>query len=416
MGSIRAIIAVAATAVFGGAAHAQSLIVVNSDGTGDFTSIQSAIDFASDGDVIRVVNSGDNYSSFSINNKSVVLAGDGFPGVSGATIRDLEASRSVALDGFDFSATVKVEDNLGPVWLEDIDVQTFGSIFGFPGSGLDILQNAAVSLTRVDVLGSPGMNISATDVFIYDSEIAGGNGPDGISFPDLTGGGGPCQVADGGDGEDGIVVGSASFLYLSNTTVRGGTGGGAGFCTIAICGPCPTCTFAGSGGLGIRVGADTRVEYLDSQILAGAGGSTVPECPFSGGGAGDTIVQFANGEDVELPGTSVSFEASNLNQVGDTVNIKFTGEPLGHLVYLQIATSQSPLYFPPWEGAWLIDQAAPFFYLGFIPASGTLELSPKFNPLGVPVLPIYAQGIFVDFPGGITARQISSPSLLIAYE
>ncbi len=416
MGSIKAIVAVAATAVFGTSAHSQSLIVVNSDGTGDFTSIQSAINSAADGDVIQVMDSGDNYSGFSINNKSLVLAGDGFPRVSGATIRDLEESRSVAIDGFDFSSTVNIEDNRGPVWLEDIDVETFGSIFGFPGSGLDVLQNAAVSLTRVNVTGSPGMNILTTDAFIYDSEISGGAGTDGVSFPDLTGGGGPCEVADGGDGGTGIVIGAASFLYMSNTTVRGGTGGFAGSCTIGICGSCPGCTSAGSGGRAISVGADTRVEYLDSQILAGAGGGTVPQCPFSGGGSGATIVQFSNGEDVELPGTSVSFEASNLNQVGDPVSIKFTGEPLGHLVYLQIATSQSPLYFPPWEGAWLIDQAAPFFYLGFIPASGTLELTPKFNSLGVPVLPIYAQGIFVDFPGGVTARQISSPSLLIAYE
>lgn len=418
MDIIKAIMALAAVAVAGTSAHAQNLIVVNSDGSGDFIKIQDAVDFAADGDVIRVINSGESYSSFNLDNRSLILVGDGHPEIRNSSyIHNLDPPGSAAIDGFIFERPLIVFDNRGPVWVEDIEVGPIYSIFFLTPleiSALRVIRNEEVSLTRVVAQGAPAIEITGSDVFIYDSSISGIEGQAGFSIcipgPILCG---YCDTADGEKGHPGIDVSSGSSLYLSNSIVRGGPGGLTGN---SITSSCPKCTNGGPGGDALRIGTGTRVEYLDSQFIPGNGGGTVPDCTLFTGEPGSAIVHTSNGVDVGLPGTSVSFEASSLNKAGDPVSLKLTGEPFGHLIYLQIATSQNPVYLPPLEGAWLIEQTAPYFFIGSIPASGTLELAPALNPLGIPVLPLYAQAIFVDFPGGIATRQFSSPSLMIAYE
>lgn len=393
---------------------AQSLIVVDNAGNGDFELIQAAVDAASDGDVLRILSGRTKYSTFIIDNKSLTLIGEGSPSMTGGAVINLSSSRSVSIDGLSFSSELLIENNLGPVWLEDLDGLTQGFLFIPPPPFLSLVNNTAVSVTRCQIEGYPAINASASDVFVYDSVIKGSDGSEGSIAHNPIVPTQPCTEFDGGRGSDGISLNDSSFLFISNTIVEAGNGGDGGSCQSVLCSHCSDCTNAGDGGHGILIGPGSAAEHLGSTLIRGRAGNIAAGC--AGGQDGGFASLIFPGTITELPGDSVSFEASSLTQVGANLSLKFTGEPLGHLVYLQVATEQNPLFFPAWQGAWLIDQAAPLFYMGFIPASGELERSPLLKPLGIPLINLYGQGIFVDFPGGITTLQLSSPSLMVLFE
>ncbi len=393
---------------------AQSLIVVDNAGSGDFETIQAAVDAASDGDVLRILSGQTKYATFIIDDKSLTLIGDGSPSMTGGAVINLSSSRSVSIDGLSFTSEVLVENNLGPVWLEDLEGLTQGFFFIPPSPCVSLINNSAVSITRCNFEGYPAIHSSATDVFVHDSVIKGSDGGEGVIVHNAIAPAQPCVEFDGSRGSDGISLTDSSFLFLTNTVVQAGDGGDGGTCQSVLCNHCSDCTNTGDGGHGISIGPGSAAEHLDTTLVRGLAGNIAAGC--AGGQDGGFASLIFPGTITELLGDSVSFEASSLTQVGANLSLKFTGEPLGHLVYLQVATDQNPLFFPAWQGAWLIDQAAPLFYMGFIPASGELERSPLLKPLGIPLINLYAQGIFVDFPGGITTLQLSSPSLMVLFE
>jgi len=405
-----AALAAALLALYGARAHAQSLLVVAPDpGPGvDFTQVATAVGAAVDGDVILVRDG--SYSGFTIVDKALVIVGEDQPRVSSITVRDLAPARSVAIDGFRVTSGVDLEDDAGPVWLEDLDVQSIGGLFGFPGAALEVVDCAAVSLTRCVLTGAPGLEATGSQVYAYDSGLVGS---DGVSAGFVLGVPGfeLCTASAGSPGYAGASLASG-FLFLGRSMVVGGQGGFGGECPAVppfTCTGCPSCIAGESGGHGLVAGAAASLARLDTTFLGGDGGTS----PCGNGGPGSGLVNA--GADLPLAGTGVSFEATSVGQVGDVLSLRFEGAP-GDFVWLQVAAAQSPLFFPPWSGAWLVQPSAPVFFMGAIPAGGTLERNPVLSPLGTPFLVLYAQGIFVDFPGGVTTRQISSPSLLVLYE
>ena len=197
--------------------------VVALDGTGDFSKVQDAVDFASDGDTIVV--EGGTYSwTFGSGGGSALISGKGLDIVSGTgdprltgtiEVRDLGPGQDVRIAGLTANIVI-VRDCAGDVLLEGLNLA-----FGW-SCRLSVVNSQAVCVTDSLLLGGggdPGLDavtVIGSKVRFFGCTMAGGDGDDGTSFP--------CGIGyDGGDGL--VVVGSTSLVRYSNCTFSGGWGG-----------------------------------------------------------------------------------------------------------------------------------------------------------------------------------------------
>ena len=90
----------------------------------DFSSIQAAVDAASDGDVIlvRPQLGGTAYAPFDLRGKALAIVGDGRGSVrvrGASTIREVRFGQSVLVQGFAGIEALALRDNDGPIAIED---------------------------------------------------------------------------------------------------------------------------------------------------------------------------------------------------------------------------------------------------------------------------------------------------------
>ncbi len=201
---------------------------------GDFSTLQAAVDFASDGDTIVV--EGGNYYGWTGGSNALVagkgldiVSGTGVPRLYGTVeVRDLAPGQDVRLEGL-FVRTVRVVDCAAEVFLEGLnETQSWFEQCDLLVQGT---QTLCVSRSRFEGFngwdvcggqcnygadGGDAVTVVDSKVRLYDCFVRGGIGEDGAWLP--------CGV--GGDGGDGLVVlGTGSRVRHEGSSFLGGLDG-----------------------------------------------------------------------------------------------------------------------------------------------------------------------------------------------
>lgn len=336
------------------------VLIVDPAGTHGFAQIWSAVAAAQDGDLI-LVRSG-TYAGFDLVGRSLTVRGDvnaevlvdggvtivGTPADGAVVLADL---RIVGADAVTFVAGENglwLSGNAGYVRVQDCALaggtgaSTTSTQGGKPGgdgctiedSPRVVLANCSLAggygggdpfTTTLGGVGGHGLRTRTSSVALYDCQVFGGGGGAADYFPGQVGGpGGPaCEVIDFG-------------IFASNTTFRGGWGGGG--------------HNGGAGGDGLVVQAGAQAQLLGCTTTAGLGGNQgeFGEGPDGQGTSGGGLINA-------LPGEPRVFGAPTLGQDGKTITVSVTGEP-GDAIW--IVPGQAPAHVPALaaSGVWLVQR------------------------------------------------------------
>lgn len=301
------------------AARAQSVHVVDAAaGPGsDFTSLQSAIDAAADGDSILVrsgayVGPGGPFfpGPITINGKSLAIEADAGATVTlgqGMLVQNVDASRWLFVRGLTVACdkTFTASNCAGPLWFEEITVpgscagvasQTFAGTFNCQQVVLDRCSFSGGGGFPFAQTTSNAFQITSSSVHAYDSSFHGG-GSNGVS-PSSYG----LRIVSG-------------FLMASGCSFQGGgVNGGV---------PC--------GGPGLWLGAGSPTVWLrDDTIVGGEGGC------FS-------ALQVDSGSALPMSGTARHFDAGSPVRGGATSTVSFDGEA-GDVLLLMLSLEPGTLF------------------------------------------------------------------------
>jgi len=398
----------------------------------DFSNLQAAIDNAADGDTILVRVSEDSRGDIEIAQKSLTLIGARLTGyreearIAELTIRDLLPGQEVTIRDIEIFDGLILEDNAGPIWIEDTEIQVLPATTNTPPSTtkneiIRIDNCASVAFTRCgwsqedsffgffefrEFGGSQnGMVVNTSSVQLFECTATGARGFRGNPNE-------PAET-DGFDGGTALVV-TNSEVNVSSSSFTGGIGGPG----VDVLG---TCGAGGNGGAGIFV-SDllSVVRLLDSTAQGGVGGPKDtgmlppdPACvngddglPFDGPGVAQ-IVSTAGSR------RSVSFVEPGLIREGDPATLLLEGVP-GDFIFWGVALSQDHVYFPSFNGTSLINSLEVFRF-GKIPPSGKKQLGLTIGDITTAgqALTIPTQGYFFDT--SLTAF-VTSPTVAIVID
>lgn len=380
-----------------------------------FTSIQAAVNAASDGDVILVRPGA--YDGFTIDDKELDVVGDVNGQVScvtRVTIRNLAATRHASITSFIVSAptssAIVLEMNQGSVRLEDVQ-----SVGGF----------ATGSCTN-QTAGGAGLEASmCADVSVVRGTLRGGD----------VGGGDNCFGSTGGAG----LEARQSRVAIYGSVLRGAHGGGACWQGCNACGYQGYSGLGGIGGAGCFMESGVTVFASASSFTGGQaggnchatddggwGGSGIwsfststaraVSCSFQGGPPPSSGFAFQPSVPIEGPGVVTStllprfLRATIPVRENQASTLTFTGSP-GDTVTLIVGTQ------PRWEdqrgftGIRLVRREHPELVqqIGTIPASGVLTTTwtvPDLGP-GVQSVTTFLQAIYTTPSGD---RFLSPPA------
>ncbi|HKD99366.1 MAG TPA: hypothetical protein VKE69_00020 [Planctomycetota bacterium] len=379
-------------------ASQQVLVVAPAPGPGVFsTTIQAAVDAASEGDVVLV--KGGSYLGFLVARKAVTIAADAGALVSIRTpvrVFNLAASQRVVVRGLRIdvsgmfagaaSTAVLFQGNAGPVWLERCAIQgTLATDKGTSGVALATYGSESVVLERtwirggrwvqlpiVGPSGAPAVVAYESSVSLHDCDVAGGDaGPPWFPEYPTAGGAG--------------IVSSQGRVFVSGSIVRGGDGGST---TVSLAG-------GGAGGPGLTAGGD--VVALASTFSGGAAGLGGPG--GSAGAPGVSTILAEGGSFATLPGAARHFVAESPIREQQASTWTFGGAS-GEVAAAIVATDPAPGPLLPFFGGELLVSAASAvaFPIGTVSTSGSLAAS-----IAVPSLPpallgatLFVQSLFVD--------------------
>jgi hypothetical protein len=326
----------------------------------DFTSIQSAVDAAADGDTVLVRQG--NYDSIRIHGKGLIVSAEGYCSLrptSGYAIlvRDTAPSQRVVIRG-DFSCDVSgglwISRCLGPVLIEECSFYTYPSTS--IRSGATVIESPVVTMVRCLLQGAsrqgvvPGFGLHAirSSVNLHECTLLGSD----ASF---------LVAADGGAG----AHLDASFLSATSTTIQGGKGG-YGAASGGVCTSVP-----GTGGPALQLGGPSAVYAFACTLVPGQGGSSAPSpCPV--GSAGARVA--GAGTLTEMVGVAPQLAATSHVHTGDTFDIEVSG-PVGASAFLLMSPQHDSYFLPACRGT--VDPELPTaftFPVGVVPSSGRIEL------------------------------------------
>jgi hypothetical protein len=364
----------------------------------DYTTINSAVSAAADGDVI-LIRTGSYFENVSIDQRSLVLHADTDATVEvlSLVIRNVRVDQRVVVRGIAVGVhpsgrSVSVATSAGLVWLEDCTV--VGQLFA---PRAVVVQNSdAVVLRDCDLASGPAafgaLDARLSTVHVFGGQIVGVNG---LS---QSGTHGFCNVSPGGAG----VFAVDSTVSLYGTTVVGGDGGDG----IDNFGACSN---GGEGGDAVlSMGASAKLITLDTVAVAGGGG-----LPGIGGVAGvaGASYEIAGGTHVTVPRTARFDTVSSPNRENATLTASQAGLA-GDAIWTFYSTkSRMPLTGRQWDGAFFV--GAPFVRIpnGTLPASGMLTRTYALSEIGagVEAVPIFAQSVMRE---PTTGRFIASAPTL----
>ncbi len=372
------------------------IVDVNGGPGSDLLQIQDAVDIAVGGDTI-LVRSG-TYLPFTIDAKPLVVSADVgaevlfFSSNPISFVKNIPAGQRVVLSGLGPApailpaAVVRLEQNDGAVWLQDCHLRGMAQgLFGEPDiAGLSISECANVMVSDCTIAGvfagsdDAGVEIESSKVAIHDSVIVGGKGSNGAA-----------GLVDGSPGGAGLLVHSGQ-VYLSGSSVTGGTGGDGGpFEVVILCGN------GGPGGTALVLGdGQPQVTLRDTTLTAGPGGGADALCDP---GPEGLVTEISSGSLDTLPGDARSFSMTSPVRELETITVTFTGAP-GELAFGLLSSGPSLQFtFGSLGGAFLL--ASPFqaILLGVLDGNGELSFTTStVDPFGPGVLPLtlHAQAAF----------------------
>lgn len=228
--------------------QAQKVWVVDALGGpgSDFTDVDPAVDAASDGDTLLLRNGF--YSDLVISGKGLSVIADfgATPTVFGVVVRNLGPAQYALVSGLTISSPfdvgLRVNQNMGGVWIEDCQIE------GAYGEGL-------VAHPNFDPHGKPGGVISDSALVTFiNCDVTGGTGDSGLYWPDHWFGGG-ASALEFRDVDSGVVQGCR---------LTGGHGGSVDSDDESSSG--------GSGGSGV-LALSSAVSVLDCDLFGGNGGN-----------------------------------------------------------------------------------------------------------------------------------------------
>lgn len=365
------------------------VIVVASNGSGDFTNLPDAVAAAAEGDTLLVKLVA--HDPVVIAGKSLTIVGDHTSLIASKlrlTVQDLGPGQRVVLRHLAIypfapgASGLELHDNAGPVWIEDCDVvggdgmsTAFTGCVGFTargGPGLVAENSASVALIRCRVLGGLGTDVSES-------------------------GGSHFEPSSGGPG---AVIAASNVAFYECTIEGGAKGEGEPLCVS------PTASAAGlelddalvlmsgcalvGGGDGVRLGAGSELQTLDSTIAAGADGVPLVD-------DGGVLTGFT--------GAARSFELSSPLREGEAGTLAIQGVQ-GDLVGWFVSAGSGTLPMPARKG-WFLLSPSPLlgpFVLGAIGDPGgawNLPVAGPHLPASLEALTLHLQAYFVD-GGGVT--------------
>jgi hypothetical protein len=399
-------------------AVAQAVHVVKADGTGDFTSIQAAVDAAAPGDHVLV--HGGFTANVVLEREITLVAATGAtimkpasgPGASSPAlaIRNLPAGEHVRVSGVSVfvgnggaPSAVEVADCAGSVWLQDMFVDSYGA------SALDVracvsvvLVHSALQTNLVPALadGTPqtaaGARVSqGAHLHAWSTEFTGSHGS-------LQGGGLPVPNGPP-DGGAGLHVVDASVSCYGGQ-IRGGSGNS--FWN-------GSCVSGGDGGDGVlaqdtQEPFDTQVRLVGTSLQPGSGswavcgGATMPGLDYDG----------PVGALQQLPGPGRLFELPGHALAGAPLSLTFSGSP-GDFAFLVVSSNAVP--GAAIAGLDLHVALPPLLVLGpfALPAgSATIAATAPALPLGLAGVALPMQAVHLDAGFALHA---SSPRALLVH-
>lgn len=383
--------------------QAQDYWTVAVDGSGDFINLQTAVDFASDGDVLNI--EAGTYGPVDIIGKGLTLQSAGFASitvfglfvtednaisVSGLAEDQTVYVRGLQLDqvGYYAGYTVLLSNNDGAVVFEDCPIRGSGRPFEARNSESVTLANCQVTspIAHVEVvsgifLGSlsyNGVGALNSNLYLYQSQISGGSGLGSgqqIFAPDF-------DAVDAGNG----VNLSGSTLFAHGCTLVGGT---------APSNSPLVCSDGADGGSGVRVSSGSEATLLDCQVVAGTGG--LASCGGIHGVDGETVNVLAGGTLTDLPGTARRGSLAPVAVEGGTFWAQLRGAA-GDQVFAAFSSGMTvPLALPGGELFAHLDGAFELLPIGVLPITELLELEFSSPPLGTAPGALFAtQFLFFD--------------------
>ena len=398
------------------AAAAQAVHTVKTDGTGDFTTIQAAVDASAPGDIVLV------FAGFHFNvtvDRGLTLVSMGGAAIGKAeegpgadqpalAISGVPANELVVLSGFTVfvgaagdGSAVEVRDTAGAVWIQDCFVDSYGAPALTAESAATIaISNTALQTNLIPALpdGTPQPGAGAevgdgTRLYGYDTDVMGSHGT--LVGPELPE---PIAPPDGGPG---LVV-ADSLARWTGGAIRGGSGN-----TLFLDG----CLLGGDGGTGLVTldGPDGGAPdvVLVGAAVTGGSGSFASACapPTTAGPAFDVVpgsVDSSAGTPrlLTLPGQVASGAPFALGFSGAAGDVAFLlastaaapGFAAGALdLHLRLDTLLAIIAFPLPGGSLTVNAHAPV-----LPA--------VLDGITVPL-----QAVFVDAQGG---KHASNPRAL----
>jgi hypothetical protein len=373
-------------------------------GRGDFTTIQAAVDVATDGDVILVRPGARAYAAFRITGKGLVVAADAATRISiesasgiamsqGMIVTNTTATQSVIVRGFSYRALFNVypggaplivDQCRGAVTIEDCGLNATG---GNPGAaGAFVTASDHATLIRCELMAAhfqctayamPGLHVENANVHLHDCTVVATTSvctAHGFNAVDLRGG----------------------TLTAAGTTFRGGRGRDA---------PLGLCVAAGNGGHAVHVVSGTAILRTCALVPGPAGNQPNQGC--QPGQPGSRIA--GAGRVMELIGSAGSLLTASPVRYGSNADFAFQGMP-NDLVWLALAPTRSALFVPSCGGTLHPDLASAAVLPLGLTLNGALMLRVPVPALSVDALALVAQAGFLHTVGGCS---LSAPTELL---
>jgi hypothetical protein len=385
------------------------VLVVDSRGGGDFTSVSAAVLAAQSGDTI-LVHDGDYVESgpVVIDGKPLSIVAEWTPALQapgvtirpGLLVRNLSPAEFVVLENLDLrgavgtstsapTAGLVLHDNSSHVRVQGCTITGgSGDSNAFPDGapGVDVANSYSTALTGCQLLGGSGQ-------FSPTISIVTGDGGPGLALVGgqvhlshciaFGGSGGSDSIGgfgQGGTGGAGVAHASGTLLLVS-TAAQGGEGG--------------TSFHGGDGGDGLHLGAAGFAWLMAGSGANGGHGGSSDEGPD---GADGSPIDDPSGLVVNYGGSPHGFDLTSPLREGHVGTLFLGGDPSDStLLFASLSLHQ--LAFPAKQGVLML---APDSLIGpFAIGSGSAQLpiTAPLLPASLPALNVHVQPVYIGADG-----------------